>query len=394
MNGFPEGGRMPPESGDMGGRRITPAMAAMSGGIIPPEFVGMPMGMTMGMPMGMGMRPPLSQPAEATGGMPSCSEPAQPRSEGNSTEQTEAPSAKTEEQQAPQSEEQQAPQPEQPTQPTAPVQPQQPQHPQHPHFNPELLAALMQGPYSKPPENMHPMFPGMPGMHGMHGMPMHGMPGMPMPGMPGGFQGHMFPLLFAGKPPANPAFPMMRKGFPGQRGKGVIIESVPGEAKIKEVVEPTVPSCPEKKQESSSEEEEKTTGKPMTFESTSSSSSSSEDELMFPPEVVDWCKHQLRKKYFRRMCKAYTVYYTRMTMLAEYYNYQYWHYMNFYQTAFGYPPMFMPQQPNRAAFGYYPQPHLHHHHHHHQPPFAGQPGLYNMDPRFAAPEHHRYHHRH
>jgi len=329
---------------------------------------GVPMG------MGMGMHPPLSEPAEATGGMPgSSAPPAEPEAETTPTA-IEHPSEVPQE---PKGEEQHQPEKVQ----------------ERIVFSPEA-AAFMRGRGGMFPGGMFPPG-GHPGL--FSGAPRGGM-------FPGGAAGAgvppMFPLMFAGRGPAFGGFPGMA---PKRRG-GVVIQPHSEETKVKEVKpgdDMPAPSCPcaEKKADSSSDEEippAKSSSSSSEEEKTSSgeendddSSSSEEEELLLPPEVAQWCKHQLRRKYFRRMCKAYTAYYTRMTMLSEYYAYQYWHSMN---SPYGYQYMPMaPMFPQPYPI-FYGQPYPHHHHHHHQPPpqpFAPQ---FGFGAPFVNPEPHHHHH--
>lgn len=317
----------------------------------------------MGMGMGMGMRPPLSEPAEATGGMPSCSVPPQPSCPPQPQTPPEddtnsAPAPQPEAAAAPAKEEgQEAAQNEQP----------------RVVFNPE--AAFMRGAFMRRP----------PAPNRIHNM-FYGFPGVVPP--------QMVPMMLAGKPPAPGDVPMMGHMFPRPNKGGIIIEPV--ERKAKDECD----ERPPKKPAASSDDDEGVRRMNQPLSSSSSSSSDEEekpsddsssqdeeeelkkeqdsvddDELMLPPEVYHWCKYQLRKKYFRRMCKAYTVYYTRMTMLSEFYAYQYWHCMN--NPSYGYMPMQMPMQmpmpmqPPMPMFMQQPNPYFygpHHHHHHHPPP--------------------------
>jgi len=222
--------------------------------------------------------------------------------------------------------------------------------------------------------------------------PMAGMPPPPMAGMPPPsdplMRHRMRRMLWKGRKPDGPAF-MPAPSCPTLEKKEVEKLSEEEEEKEKEeaaaVSSSSSSSCSssdEKPAEaasssSSSSEEEAEMKKDSSEESEESEESEDSEEeerkpqMMYPPEVMLWCKRQMKKKYFRRMCRAYTVWYTRMTMLSEYYTLmqqqqQYPFYYYYYPTPVGAP--FMGNQPQYMYPGFYPQGPYgmgHHHHHHH-----------------------------
>jgi len=301
------------------------------------------------MGMGMGMRPPLSMPSEpAMGcGMPTGAEPPQTKPEAQPPQGDGA-----------QPKRHPPPPPPMPKEKGESFDPMMMNASAHPHFHP-MMMMMMPPPGQKPgvgPFGPHMMFPGA------------------MPHAP--FAAGMPPFA-AGQAPAVPRKNRFRWISEPTLESKEKTEEKDAEAFIdtRQVPEPSCP-CLEKKVESSSGDEEEKEEEKKCVESSedsssaeercmdsSSSSSDEEDdsddssdderpknELLYPPEVLMWCRYQMRKKYFRRMCKAYTVWYTRMTMMSEYYNLfrsPYYFYQNPYMAPQYYYPMMAP--------GYYPQ---------------------------------------